>query len=86
MLITGTPKVRKLTVFQRSANWVVKKNDREYSSFEKALVTLEAKTVNGQIVVENPHRQLARFAFCAKGQPSKAATRRYREILKNIGD
>ncbi len=34
------PKVRKLTVFQRSANWVVKKNDREYSAFEKKLVTL----------------------------------------------
>jgi hypothetical protein len=59
---------------------------RRHRTFEKALVTLEAKTVNGQIVVENPHRQLARFAFCAKGQPSKAATHRYREILKNIGD
>jgi cation diffusion facilitator CzcD-associated flavoprotein CzcO len=31
------PKVNQLTVFQRSANWVVKKNDREYTRFEKWL-------------------------------------------------
>ncbi|MFP6584391.1 MAG: NAD(P)/FAD-dependent oxidoreductase [Candidatus Hydrogenedentota bacterium] len=30
----------KLTVFQRSANWVIPKKDREYSDFEKKLVTL----------------------------------------------
>jgi cation diffusion facilitator CzcD-associated flavoprotein CzcO len=34
------PKAGKLTVFQRSANWVVEKKDREYSAFEKRLVTL----------------------------------------------
>ncbi len=34
------PKCKKLTVFQRSANWVVPKNDREYSAFEKKLGTI----------------------------------------------
>ncbi len=34
------PKTKHLTVFQRTANWVVQKNDREYSQFEKKLVTL----------------------------------------------
>lgn len=32
------PKVEKLTVFQRSANWIVPKNDREYTEFETKLV------------------------------------------------
>lgn len=31
------PRCKKLTVFQRSANWVVPKNDREYTAFEKKL-------------------------------------------------
>jgi cation diffusion facilitator CzcD-associated flavoprotein CzcO len=34
------PKCEKLTVFQRSANWIIPKNDREYTQFEKRLVTL----------------------------------------------
>ena len=34
------PKVKKLTIFQRSANWMVPKNDREYSGFEKWLGTV----------------------------------------------
>jgi len=31
------PKTKQLHVFQRSANWVIKKNDREYTAFEKWL-------------------------------------------------
>lgn len=31
------PRCKKLTVFQRSANWVVPKNDREYTALEKKL-------------------------------------------------
>lgn len=31
------PLCKKLTVFQRSANWIVPKNDREYTAFEKKL-------------------------------------------------
>jgi cation diffusion facilitator CzcD-associated flavoprotein CzcO len=34
------PKAKKLTVFQRSANWVVPKNDREYTVLEKKLGTV----------------------------------------------
>lgn len=34
------PEVEKLTVFQRSANWVVEKKDREYTSIEKAIGTI----------------------------------------------
>lgn len=52
--------------------------------FRAALKTLESKRVDGKMVVENPNRRLARFEFCKKGQPSQAATKRYREIRKNI--
>jgi cation diffusion facilitator CzcD-associated flavoprotein CzcO len=34
------PKTRRLTVFQRTANWVVPKNDREYTEIEKKIVTI----------------------------------------------
>jgi cation diffusion facilitator CzcD-associated flavoprotein CzcO len=34
------PRTKKLTVFQRTANWVVPKNDREYTEFEKRLGTV----------------------------------------------
>ncbi len=34
------PKCETLTVFQRSANWIIPKHDREYTQFEKRLVTL----------------------------------------------
>jgi hypothetical protein len=54
------------------------------AAFRQALRTLEAKLVDGQIVVENPPRQLGRLAFCRKGEKSRLATRRYHEILKNI--
>ncbi len=45
----------------------------------------ESLDSGGQIIVERPHRRLARLEFCRKGQPSCAATRRYREIMANIG-
>jgi len=50
--------------------------------FRQALRALESKSVDGQLVVENPNRGLARLAFCKKGQPSPLATRRFREIRK----
>lgn len=34
------PKVEKLTVFQRSANWIIPKNDREYTEIEKKIGTI----------------------------------------------
>ena len=53
--------------------------------FRRALEALESKLVGGKIVVGNPNRGLARLGFCRKNEPSQAATRRYREIAKNIG-
>lgn len=58
---------------------------RKDARFKAALRDLQAKLVEGEVVVENPKRELAKFAFCAKGRPSSLATRRYREILKNVG-
>ena len=57
---------------------------RKHSSFRKALRAFESKLVDGKVVVENPNRGLAKLAFCRRGQPSRLATRRYREILKNL--
>lgn len=59
----------------------VAKRDR---GFQDALRALESKRVDGKIVVENPNRKLAGFLFCKKGEPSELATRRYREILRNL--
>ena len=50
-----------------------------------ALAALESRVTDGELVVENPNRRLARFAFCRKDEASRAATRRYREIQKNVG-
>ena len=58
---------------------------RKSPSFRQALGALERKLVGGQVVVENPHRGLAKLGFCRKGEPSRLATNRYREILKNVG-
>lgn len=56
--------------------------DQRYS---EALRVLESKLDDrGRVVVERPNQKLAGFSFCAKGCPSDAATRRYREILKNL--
>jgi hypothetical protein len=59
------------------------KKDRR---FLDALGVLEAKVVNGKIVVERPNQKLAGFAFCKKGAPSDLATERYHEIVKNLGE
>lgn len=53
--------------------------------FLEALAALEATMENGQIVVVRANPKLAKFSFCAKGKPSPLATRRYGEILKNLG-
>lgn len=64
------------------------------SFFEKArkdfrlrevLEVLQSKlTTDEQVIVENPHRNLRKLKFCAKGEPSERATLRYCEILDNI--
>ncbi len=53
--------------------------------FAEALAALEAKLQDGQVVPERVHRALASLHFCRKGAPSELATRRYREILANLG-
>ena len=53
-------------------------------AFRRALRALQSRLVDGRVVVENPNRKLAGLAFCRKGEPSRAATQRYHEILKNI--
>jgi len=54
---------------------------REY---RQALKLLESKLEDGRVPIENPNRRLAKLAFCRKGETSRAATRRYREILANV--
>lgn len=59
-------------------------------AFKDALGILQSKLVTdnrlvgGQVVVEHTNRGLAALAFCKKGQPSRLATKRFREILKNV--
>lgn len=40
----------------------------------------------GRVVVERPNRKLADLSLCAAGRPSDLATRRYLEIVKNLGE
>jgi hypothetical protein len=58
------------------------KKDRR---FLEALQVLESKLMDSRIVVERPNQKLAGFAFCKKGEPSDLGTKRYHEILKNLG-
>ena len=58
---------------------------RKSPRFRQALEALEAKLVDGKIVVENPNRGLARLNFCKRGEPSQLATKRHGEILRNLG-
>ncbi len=57
---------------------------KEDSRFRDALKALEAKIVDGQIIVERVVPKLAKLSFCKKGEPSALATKRYHEILKNL--
>lgn len=57
----------------------------ENKRFLEALATLESKLVDGQIVVERVVPKLAGLSFCKKGRPSELATKRYHEILRNLG-
>lgn len=53
--------------------------------FLAALAALdETLDDEGRVVVQRPHRRLSKLAFCARGQPSEHATRRYREIRENL--
>lgn len=50
----------------------------------QSLDVLESKLEDGQLIIENPNRRLAKLAFCHKGEPSELATKRYREIVANL--
>jgi hypothetical protein len=58
---------------------------RDDPRFRQALEVLQAKLRAGMVMVENPHRLLADFAFCRPDEPSAAATRRYRQMLARLG-
>lgn len=49
-----------------------------------ALNALTSKEKDGKVVVENPNRKLANLLFCKKGEPSELASKRMREIRKNL--
>lgn len=53
--------------------------------FAEALAALQDKVKDGQVIVERVAPKLAKLSFCKKGQPSALATKRYEEILKNLG-
>ena len=53
--------------------------------FLEALDVLKSKTQDGQIVVERVVPKLGKLSFCKKGKPSISATKRYNEILHNLG-
>lgn len=55
------------------------------SRFQAALAALTSKLdKKGDLVVERPHRGLKGLELCAKDQPSRLATARYREIRKSL--
>jgi prenyltransferase beta subunit len=58
-----------------------KKDERFLEVFQ----ALQSKLINGMIVVEHPNPKLAALSFCKKGMPSNLATKRYHEILRNLG-
>ena len=53
--------------------------------FMEAFEALRTRLVEDMIVVERVVPKLARFTFCEKGKFSELATKRYREILSNLG-
>lgn len=58
---------------------------RRHASFQQALDALGSKLVAGKIVIEHQNPRLGELAFCREGSSSGAATRRYRELLSNLG-
>lgn len=53
--------------------------------FQEAFELLASKRdEKGQMIVERPHRGLADFECCRKGEPSPLASKRFREIEDNL--
>lgn len=57
---------------------------RSSRAFGAALQKLEAKLVDGAVVVEHVRPGLDELQFCREGAPSPLATARYREIVQNL--
>ncbi len=60
---------------------------RKDPRFLEAYRVLEGKLDDrGGLVIERPNRRLAKLHLCRKGEPSAAATHRFKEILENLGN
>jgi hypothetical protein len=58
---------------------------RADARFREAFEELSGRVAaDGTVSVESRHRSLGKMAFCARGEPSLEATRRYREILERV--
>ncbi len=57
---------------------------KQDNRFKEAVKALDGKTSNGMLIVENPHRRLAKMNFCKKGEPSDLATIRYKDLKDRI--
>lgn len=54
--------------------------------FKEAFAALRGKLdSSGRLIVERPNRKLEKLDICRKGEPSEAATERYLEIVRNMG-
>ena len=51
---------------------------------EAAQLLSDKLNEDGQLIIERPHRGLADFELCKKGQPSQWATLRFAEIQENL--
>jgi len=57
---------------------------RKDKRFKEAYRVLESKLRDGKMMVENPNRQLADLDSCYKGRTSDVATKKFKEIRKNL--
>ena len=54
--------------------------------FREAFDVLKSKIIDNKIIVERNSSKLEKLFFCKNGEPSELATKRYKEIIKNIGE
>lgn len=58
---------------------------RQDARFKDAFETLSKKLDrNNRLIVERPQKKVEMLDICRKGEPSEAATARYREIVRNM--
>ncbi len=53
--------------------------------FKAAVAALESKVVHGEVVLEYARPDLRGLRLCEPGKPNALATRRYHELLANLG-